>query len=511
MGVFVAEDLQNWQLLEETPETFVVQHADGTALPIAKQYTDPNQHNLIRSLASQQAAAAPEQSFGSKFGEQTGQVEGLDTFAQKEGLTPRRYGTHGQKPQEILGQPQAPTLQEAPKVSGVKWGSVGGGPRPAGQDQLGKTGAPEEQAQSDLRGALRQQERAVQEKEKADVEAAGAEVKAYDAMVPQMEQIMKEGQERRNRLLNTAEKFLVDLNSPENQIDPHRFWNEKSTGNKILSTIFIALGGGPGGTNQAMDVLNKQIERDLLAQKEKRDQKNTLFGKTLEMVKSYDEAEAATRMNMLTLAETQIKQAASRTKSAQAKLNAKEMVTKIKEQQAKIAEDYSKKFMANKIAAGLATQEEILRYGDPEKMVQTKTGIKQAFDKDAAKKAREAVSMESSATDLAKEYADLLKEGGSYGLSERKAKSDSIHNQGVILIKNAAELGVLAGPDVKIAEGMLPGLNTPLSGNSLVKLKQLEKFIRSQYNAKMKANIPGYSGETMKAQSGRPMSVKGEE
>ena len=51
------------------------------------------------------------------------------------------------------------------------------------------------------------------------------------------------------------------------EIDPERFWGSKDTGEKIMMGIAVALSGFAGGPNQALGMLEKQIDADIQAQK----------------------------------------------------------------------------------------------------------------------------------------------------------------------------------------------------------------------------------------------------
>ena len=61
---------------------------------------------------------------------------------------------------------------------------------------------------------------------------------------------------------------LNDVRSTK--IDPNKYWNDKSTGEKIMSAIALVLGGIGGGMtgrggNAALDVMNNAISRDVEA------------------------------------------------------------------------------------------------------------------------------------------------------------------------------------------------------------------------------------------------------
>lgn len=72
--------------------------------------------------------------------------------------------------------------------------------------------------------------------------------------------------------LDTLKSQMADNKFVDEKVDPEHFWNSKSSGQKVLAGIAIALGGiggaytGKGG-NVAMDIINKAIDNDIDAQK----------------------------------------------------------------------------------------------------------------------------------------------------------------------------------------------------------------------------------------------------
>lgn len=76
-----------------------------------------------------------------------------------------------------------------------------------------------------------------------------------------------------------AERLGVAKALAAGEIDPHHFINSMSTGSKIATAIGIFLGGlgGGGGANQVLDFVNKQIDRDIEAQRSKQGNARTLL------------------------------------------------------------------------------------------------------------------------------------------------------------------------------------------------------------------------------------------
>jgi hypothetical protein len=80
------------------------------------------------------------------------------------------------------------------------------------------------------------------------------------------------------------------------KIDANRFWNTKDGSSKAMASIGIMLSGLSGSShNMAMDILQKNIDRDIQSQKDDLGRKQTLLSDNLRQQGSIIAAEAATR------------------------------------------------------------------------------------------------------------------------------------------------------------------------------------------------------------------------
>lgn len=111
---------------------------------------------------------------------------------------------------------------------------------------------------------------------------------------------------------DTDELFNQTVNQ---KIDPKRFWQDKSTGQKIGSVIAIALSGignalsasaGITASNGALDMINRAIDRDIQAQKENQANTRSLYNMNLQRLGDARAAETATQSQMLTMATAQL-------------------------------------------------------------------------------------------------------------------------------------------------------------------------------------------------------------
>lgn len=122
----------------------------------------------------------------------------------------------------------------------------------------------------------------------------------------------------------------------EDKIDPNRVWNNMGTGNKILATIGLILGGaGSGGNaanNAALNVLNGAIDRDIKAQAANIDKKTNLYKMNLDRYKDAATAQEMTRMQLNSITQGKIASVAARSNSELAKANAEVMIGQLQNQ-----------------------------------------------------------------------------------------------------------------------------------------------------------------------------------
>jgi hypothetical protein len=100
----------------------------------------------------------------------------------------------------------------------------------------------------------------------------------------QQDKIAKHQQE----LMDESIKAVDDKQYQLDKIDPNKFWNSLSGGQRVMGTLAIALGqvgsAMTGGPNAALDMLNKTIDRDIESQKWSNDQKIAMKQNALKRV-----------------------------------------------------------------------------------------------------------------------------------------------------------------------------------------------------------------------------------
>lgn len=155
----------------------------------------------------------------------------------------------------------------------------------------------------------------------AQIHAIQAEGAAQQAMSKEQEDVYgamynpEQEAAKKARLveLQTKERELDHDNEQlykaamSSKIDSNRAWNSKSTPNKIMSVFAIILGGaGSGGkaeNNAALNIINKQIEQDIQAQIEDKNNKNTLYQLNLQKYRDNLMAQQATQTQLTSIAQ----------------------------------------------------------------------------------------------------------------------------------------------------------------------------------------------------------------
>lgn len=191
-----------------------------------------------------------------------------------------------------------------------------------------KIDAAERQQAAGIRGGMR--EKAAGEADKAAILEQAYGPEAVKNLNMERQRLQEEGE----YLRKTTEDFREKAEKGE--IDPNRFWGSKSTGNKIASVIGLILGGaGSGGNaanNAALNIINKQIQRDITAQQADMSKNMNMYKINLQRYKDNFLARQATEMQMKSAITGQISAQAARTNSKMAKHQSNQMIGAMKNQ-----------------------------------------------------------------------------------------------------------------------------------------------------------------------------------
>lgn len=122
--------------------------------------------------------------------------------------------------------------------------------------------------------------------------------KMYEQKLSLQEQAAQNFQKQMEHYRIQSEQMAQDIAATK--IDPKRYWHNKDSHGKAMAALGIMLGGlGQGlmksNTNQAMDVMQKNIDRDIESQKLELGKKQSLLSDNFRMQGNMVAAEAATR------------------------------------------------------------------------------------------------------------------------------------------------------------------------------------------------------------------------
>ena len=131
-----------------------------------------------------------------------------------------------------------------------------------------------------IQGAYGQQEAGL----RGQAEAEGAlGAKEADAMAAQQSMQLQIKQDHEKQLNNLNDEITGAIHDvDQGQIDPNHYINNKSDPAKVATAIGLVLGGVGGGLtgqpNAALQFLNNQIDRDVIAQRLNLGKKETVLG-----------------------------------------------------------------------------------------------------------------------------------------------------------------------------------------------------------------------------------------
>jgi hypothetical protein len=143
-----------------------------------------------------------------------------------------------------------PTAQPKPRMGGQA-------PRPAGPaDDYGEVAADADIGRIQA-GAAEQQGRDALERRKVHEQYARNEMDTRER-----------AKLAASEMMSRSQAVIDDMKRIDATVDPDRYWASKSTGQKILGAIGLALGSlSPDGVNRAAQMMGAAIDRDIEAQK----------------------------------------------------------------------------------------------------------------------------------------------------------------------------------------------------------------------------------------------------
>lgn len=187
-----------------------------------------------------------------------------------------------------------------------------------------------------LKSGLGQQERALREQAEVGAMQAQGEERVAREREQAAQQLQRQQQDILKSLMSQHEEFKKA--ALDNTISPDRYLENMSTPGKIATIAGLIAGGlgaaGTDGKNLAAEALNKQIERDIDAQKANIDQKNNLLKFNLEVTKNMQDAITLTRLQLEDIYSSKLQQVAAQSKGPMARAKVEEAIGQLKQTKA---------------------------------------------------------------------------------------------------------------------------------------------------------------------------------
>lgn len=308
----------SFKVLEDTEHAFKIQHPDGSHFMVAKSGLDDKVMKKIKGYAD------------------GGDVDGED--APDAAITeppPSQQGPLANFPMSASDvAPQNPTVDptrapssQIPQNSAYQQGQLPYANVPPNENMSPLAGTPYDPIYKQREDAL-----------KTGVDAMTKYNSIASDALKQNQIDMAKATETSNINLKKIQDETTDSEQAyaNGKINPNRLWNQTSAGNKVVAGIGMILGGiGAGlthGPNQALQVVDKMIDRDIDSQRADQDRNKTIFGMNLQRYGNEQAAALATKNQLLTAFQSKLQVAQLGSNSAQAKQQYQLADATIKEQ-----------------------------------------------------------------------------------------------------------------------------------------------------------------------------------
>lgn len=377
-------------IVEETPDTFVMETPDGRRLPIAKALLAQDQLQSYRS----QLPEVPREQLPTLMGAAPGRLPNLRQVGAALGVmdppstpdVPKVGATPSQEidlakapPKETAkAEPAAPDRaafrggeKAAPGPSASPLGMAAQATMTTATPASFKPTSPQNAGEGMAAKAFQTQQDALKKATEVGQQRATEEaafLKQRDLELAQRDAQMSELQGNYSRARDAQMKHLTDLQTKletdVGKVDPNRLWGSKTTGQKLMAAFGVFLGGVGGGPNQALGLVQKAINDDIAAQQQNIENRRSGLKASIEgqtnvlalMRQNFGDdtqALAATRVMYLDRASKQLETLASKFQAPELQAKAADMLGKLQASRAEQLSVFAQR--ADERARGWAT------------------------------------------------------------------------------------------------------------------------------------------------------------
>lgn len=317
-------DFRDWKKMSEDGKTCTLTHPKGHKMTIALSAISKIQREQLKRLKMADGGEVSDDSDDSSQGKA---ADAAPTPITINVGTPNAQGASGAAPAPSGALPPMAWHPDPAKPgdSGQP-GFYGHGPRPSSEQEGSDQNLLMSDKTLDAPAAVGLQQKAIGQQVPIESAKSEAVAKAEGRYNSDLESVKQAQANSYNELKGHADDFAQYIQ--DHPINPRAYQENMSTGSKIASGIGLFLGGLSvpyGGHNYAYDFLNKQIDRDIDAQKTRADQQKTVWGAYKDLYGDSNIATGLAKVSMNDMLVHSVNQAAAQLGTAQAIQKANEL------------------------------------------------------------------------------------------------------------------------------------------------------------------------------------------
>lgn len=298
----------------------------------------------------------------------------------------------GMQPDPLPQQPFAPMQAPDYQRTGMNPNQESAPPQ-----QMNEMAQANDTAMGNYMKGYQEQRKGIEQEAQAQGQLGQAQANIAQEQIQQQQNFMKHAQDSYNELDQERKALVNDVKS--NLINPNHYMENMSAVGKagtMIGMLLSGLGAGAAGqSNMAMDVLNKQIDRDIKAQADNLNTRDTLLKANLQQFGNMHDAMNMTRIMQADIYKTKIEEQAAKSQNPIVQAKAQQMMGQLDMQMAPLMQQMSLRQAAFKgMKQGNVEPSMIIQYVAPEKdrpalmkdlgdmkeLEKTKDNIMSAFD-----------------------------------------------------------------------------------------------------------------------------------